>query len=80
MRETVRRGECPPQGERKKGDADDGRYEYGRDAVHQPLHGGFAALRVLYHADDVGQYGVGSHFIGTETERTPLVDGTGEYV
>ena len=80
VRETVRRGECPPQGERKKGDADDDRYEYGRDAVHQPLHGGFAALRVLHHADDVGQYGVGSHFLGTETERAPLVDGTGENV
>ena len=79
VREPVLRVQQHPRCERDEGDADDHGHEDARDAVHELLHRGFAALRLLHQPDDLRQQGFAPDLRSREAETSPLVDGSGEH-
>ena len=79
VREPVLRIEQHPCRERDEGDADNHGHEDACNAVHELLHRGFAALRLLHQPDDLCQKGLAADLCGREAETSPLVDGSGEH-
>ena len=80
VRKAVGAAEHGPRRESQHGDGDNHGHEDRGDPVHQFLHRGLAALRLLHHADDMRQHGVGADSLGPETERSLTVDRPGEHL
>ncbi|MPN13930.1 hypothetical protein SDC9_161256 [bioreactor metagenome] len=55
------------------------RHKYSGYLIHQLLHRGFTALRVLYHFYDVGKHGFRAYLLSLKSKTTLLIIGSGIY-
>ena len=77
IRKVSRTADSQPQHEGQQCDADDRRHENRGDPVGDALHGGFAALGLLYHADDPGQQRVAACSGSFQDECSARIDRAG---
>ena len=73
-------GDDEPGDEGEQGDGEDDGHKYGSHAVRQALDGGLGSLRLLHHADNAGEDGIGSNSGRAHAQQAVLVDGRTDHL